>query len=83
MSDLSKLKWHCRRGMKELDVLLTCYLEQHYKQAPAVEQQTFEALLELSDKDLYTYLIEFESPKDERMQVFVEKMRRIYLNEEN
>lgn len=83
MSDLSRLRWHCRRGMKELDVLLTCYFEQQYKQAPAVEQQTFETLLELSDKDLYTCLIELESPKDEKMRALVKKMRKIYLSEEN
>lgn len=62
--------------MKELDILLTHYLEQQYKQAPTVERQTFEALLELSDKELYAYLIELESPRDERMRIFVEKMRQ-------
>jgi antitoxin CptB len=52
-----KLKWHCRRGMKELDVLLTQYLEQNYDKASKIEQQAFENLLKLSDNDLYALLI--------------------------
>lgn len=52
-----KLKWRCRRGMKELDVLLLQYLEQHYDKASKQEQQAFENLLKLSDYDLYALLI--------------------------
>jgi antitoxin CptB len=52
-----KLKWRCRRGMKELDVLLIQYLEQNYDKASKKEQQAFENLLKLSDYDLYALLI--------------------------
>lgn len=52
-----KLKWRCRRGMKELDVLLMQYLEQNYDKATKKEQQAFENLLKLSDNDLYALLI--------------------------
>jgi len=52
-----KLKWRCRRGMKELDVLLTQYLEQNYDKASKKQQQAFENLLKLSDYDLYALLI--------------------------
>ncbi len=52
-----KLKWRCRRGMKELDVLLLQYLEQNYDKATKKEQQAFENLLKLSDYDLYALLI--------------------------
>jgi antitoxin CptB len=30
MTELSRLRWLCRRGMKELDVVMSRYLEQHY-----------------------------------------------------
>jgi antitoxin CptB len=54
---LSRLRWRCRRGMKELDVVLTRYLEHDYPGAGAVERKAFEDLLELQDPDLYSYLI--------------------------
>jgi len=54
---LSRLRWHCRRGMKELDVVLTRYLEVDYPQASASERRAFESLLEMQDPDLYCYLV--------------------------
>ena len=55
--NLSRLRWRCRRGMKELDVVLTRYLEVDYPLAPASERLAFENLLELQDPDLYYYLV--------------------------
>jgi len=60
---VSKLKWQCRRGMKELDVLLVRYLEQVYLKAPQEQQQAFAELLECSDTDLYLWLIKRENPE--------------------
>jgi antitoxin CptB len=82
MSEINKLKWQCRRSMKELEILFMRYLEQKYEHAPIDEQQTFQTLLELPDIDLYTYLVKREMPTDEnvrailddKMQTLVEKM---------
>ncbi len=57
MSKRSQLKWHCRRGMKELDILLMHYLEHNYEQSSPSEQQAFQSLLELPDTDLYALLL--------------------------
>ena len=35
---LSQLRWQCRRGMKELDTLLTAYLETRYDIADDTEK---------------------------------------------
>ena len=53
---LSRLRWRCRRGMRELDVLLIGFLERHYAQASALERQAFERLLELPDPLIMAYL---------------------------
>lgn len=51
----AKLRWRCRRGMKELDVLLLKYLEQHYPTAAVEERRAFTDLLELPDPELWAY----------------------------
>lgn len=61
---LSQLKWRCRRGMRELDVLLQRYLEERYASASLQEQQAFEALLELPDPQLFAYVVNRERPSD-------------------
>jgi len=74
MSELSQLKWQCRRGMKELDLVLTHYLEHQYLLASPQEQQTFKEWLELSDIDLYSYLIGQMVPTTENLSRLIEKM---------
>ena len=46
------LRWRCRRGMRELDVLLERYLAERWPAAGLEEQQAFADLLELTDPDL-------------------------------
>jgi antitoxin CptB len=58
MSDTAKLRWHCRRGMLELDLLLIRYLESRYPYASIEEQKAFRELLELEDNQLHAYLLD-------------------------
>ncbi|PPD34729.1 MAG: succinate dehydrogenase assembly factor 2 [Methylomonas sp.] len=60
MSDsasLNKLRWRCRRGALELDVMLLRYLEGCYMSADEFDQQSFIKLLEREDTELLRYLI--------------------------
>ena len=52
----ARLRWHCRRGMRELDVLLMKYLDQVFPQAGSAAQAAFAALLELQDPELLALL---------------------------
>jgi antitoxin CptB len=57
-SVVSQLRWQCRRGMRELDELLSAYLEREYSAADGGEKAAFQALLELPDPDLASYLLQ-------------------------
>lgn len=57
MSELAKLKWQCRRGMKELDLLLENYLATDYPLADTAEKTRFAELLQLEDDELLTALM--------------------------
>ena len=61
---LARLRWRCRRGMRELDVVFQRYLEQRYPNAPPAEQRAFESLIELQDPQLLNYLVGRETPAD-------------------
>lgn len=49
MDNYAQLKWQCRRGTKELDLVLTHYLEHHYPQSNNKSQSAFKHLLSLED----------------------------------
>ncbi|MEM8843759.1 MAG: succinate dehydrogenase assembly factor 2 [Pseudomonadota bacterium] len=72
--DASKLRWRCRRGTKELDMLTSIYLDHHYEQATLEEQCAFASLLELQDPQLYKILTKEEVPKDILIQSIVNKI---------
>ncbi|MEY3788736.1 MAG: hypothetical protein RLZ75_2944 [Pseudomonadota bacterium] len=57
MSELAKLKWQCRRGMKELDLLLENYLATDYPLADTAEKTRFAELLQLEDDELLIALM--------------------------
>jgi len=55
-----RLRWRCRRGMRELDYLLGRWLERHWMQTDASEQAIFEALLECQDDLLWRWFMGYE-----------------------
>ncbi len=50
---ISKLKWRCRKGVRELDILLSKYIETSYSVLPTKEKDIF---LEFIEKDTYEIL---------------------------
>jgi len=70
--EISKLRWQCRRGMRELDILMERYLFEQYETASEVEQQAFRDLLDLQDPTLFAYLLGREKPIDAAQLALVE-----------
>lgn len=75
MNQLARLRWQCRRGAKELDLLLQCYLETGYLLADDEEKAQFAELLELEDDELLAVLMGELDVEMEEMKVLVEKIR--------
>jgi antitoxin CptB len=47
--ELRRLRWRCRRGMRELDELLMAYMETAFEASSPAQQQAFEDLLSLQE----------------------------------
>ena len=61
----SKLRWQCRRGMRELDDLLLRYLDTRYPSADDDEKAAFKAVLELPDPELNGYMLQRQMPSSD------------------
>ncbi len=70
-----RVLWRCRRGMKELDVLLERYAHGGHAQAPVADQERFEALLELPDPLLAGYFLAGETPSDAALAQLIARIR--------
>ena len=73
---LRRLEWRCRRGMKELDLLLVRYLRTRYTVAAGDERAAFEEFLDLPDPDLVGYLLAGEIPDDPRFAALCRQLLR-------
>jgi antitoxin CptB len=71
--DVGRLRWRCRRGMKELDILLARYMDERFCTASAQEQEAFRGLLEIQDPVIYAYCLGQERPP-EHLAVLIERI---------
>jgi antitoxin CptB len=77
MSELSRLRWLCRRGMKELDLVMSTYLERHYETATGARQAQFRDLLQMPDPDLYNLLLGRDESNDPELAVLLQELRKL------
>ena len=75
MAGQGQLAWNCRRGMKELDLLLLRYLDLRWPQAPARERTVFASFLELPDPVIASYLLGGAESPDPELQELVQALR--------
>jgi antitoxin CptB len=75
--ELRRLRWKCRRGMRELDQLLARYLERKWRQSPEAERAVFLRLLETEDDRLWHWFMDHERSDDAEIQTLVERIRSL------
>jgi antitoxin CptB len=71
-----QLVWRCRRGLKELDVLLERYAAAVLPGAGPGERLTLARLLERPDPELAGYLLAGEVPADAGLAALVSRIRQ-------
>ena len=74
-ADAARLRWRCRRGMRELDQLLGGWLDARYTQAGASAQCAFAELLEEQDPHLWDWLSGRDSPPRADWRIIVDEIR--------
>ena len=75
--ELRRLRWRCRRGMRELDQLLGRYLDREWKQASEAQRGVFLRLLETEDDKLWHWFMGHEEASDAELRSLVEFIRRL------
>ncbi len=72
--ELGRLRWRCRRGMRELDELLGRYLEGSYPGASPGARQAFRELLEAPDPLIYAYCMGQVRPPTPDLAALIERI---------
>jgi len=68
----ARLKWACRRGMLELDVLLMPFVDKSFDDLSDVDKVTFERLLTCQDPELFAWFMGHEVCEDQELSAMVQ-----------
>ena len=75
MSEADRIRWHCRRGLLELDLVLSAFVERHLDRLDARQVGFFTQLLDLPDNDLLDLVMGTAEPADARCGPVLELLR--------
>lgn len=75
--ELKRLRWRCRRGMRELDQLLVRYLDREWRRASEHERGLFLRLLETEDDKLWRWFMGYEAVTDADIAPLVDRIRAL------
>jgi antitoxin CptB len=68
------MRWRCRRGLLELDIVLGRFVERHYATLDVAELEAFDALLDMPDNPLWDMIAgRLEAPGEQR--ALLEKLK--------
>lgn len=70
--EIKRLRWHSRRGMLELDVILMPFIDEAYMALTEADKALYSRLLEQEDTDLFAWFIEREVSGDAELARMVE-----------
>ncbi len=73
----SQLVWRCRRGVRELDVLLGRFLDTEYAKLDNDEQSAFAEFLEVQDPVIMDWLFDKYSPDDPGVARIVDRLKAL------
>ena len=69
--DMGQLAWQCRRGIKEVEVVLLPYFEQFFSSESEDRQALFVKLLSCHDPDLFEWFTYRSKPDDAELAEIV------------
>ena len=74
MTDTTRLAWQCRRGTRELDILLRGFLDDHFVSLSYDQQEAFRNLLQVQDPVLIEWFWG-QSPPPKEFSVLIARIR--------
>jgi antitoxin CptB len=75
--ELRRLRWRCRRGMRELDDLLLRWLEREWAAASEARRGVFLRLLDCEDDRLWRWFLGKETAADAALDALVQHIRTL------
>jgi len=73
--EFARIIWNCRRGMKELEVVLIPFARHCYDSLDAQQQLTFNQLLGFDDASLYCWFMGYERSDSVEIDALIQRIQ--------
>ena len=77
MSDLDRVRWRCRRGLLELDLILNEFAREHLHTMSGAELEGLHRLLDAADNDLWDWISGRAEPPDRTLSGLIARLREV------
>ena len=77
MSELERLRWRCRRGLLELDLVLASFLDKYFATLSHEQREAFCSLLDYADNDLWDIITAKREVDEAYASQVVSLLRRV------
>ena len=71
---LSRVRWRCRRGLLELDIVLGRFVDTNYTRLSEKERQIFEEFLDMPDNPLWDMIAGRQEAVSDEQAALLEKI---------
>ena len=77
MSELDRVRWRCRRGLLELDLVLNGFARARLESMTPAELELFHRLLDAADNDLWDWISGRAEPADSTLSGLIAQLRAV------
>lgn len=72
----SRLLWRCRRGIREMDIVLQTFLNQSYDTLSDTDKNSFAQLLDEADLDILNWIMGKGEPENDGIKNIITLIRQ-------
>jgi antitoxin CptB len=81
--EINRIHWKCRRGMREIDLLLREFSEKELDGLDAKNLSVLEQILNYDDQKLYDFIFKNQALDDESHERFINKYLKSFTKQGN
>tara|TARA_B100001057_G_scaffold191061_1_gene191917 strand:- start:12363 stop:12620 length:258 start_codon:yes stop_codon:yes gene_type:complete len=81
--EINRIQWKCRRGMREIDLLLREFSRNTINEISDDELSIFEEVLAYDDQSLYDYIFKDDALGNDIHENFIKKYLKTFSNQGN
>ena len=74
-TERSRLIWRCRRGIREMDIVLQEFINQSYDTLSDTNKNAFSQLLDENDLDILNWIMGKEEPENDEIRYIITLIR--------